>query len=458
MQLLNQLTNKEKDMDTQVKSSLAILGGEKAVKSDFGDTFVWPIVTKEDEDAVLDVLRRRAMSGTDVTKKFEAEFAKWQGTKYALGFNNGTAAIHAAMFGCGVGVGDEIICPSVTYWASALQCFSLGATVVFADIDPKTLCIDPNDIEHRITSRTKAIVVVHYLSHPADMDPIMEIARRHKVKVIEDVSHAHGALYKGRKVGALGDVAAMSCMTGKSFAIGEAGVLATDNLEIYERAIALGHYERFGEQIQTESLKPFIGMPMGGYKYRMHQVSSAMGLVQLKHYDSRCQEIRRGMDYFWKLLEGVPGLKPHRIEYPESNMGGCYAPRGHYCPEELGGLSVTRFAEAVRAEGFERCYPACNSALHLHPLFNTCDVYGHGKPTRIANSSRDLRQPEGSLPVSEGIGARTYTIPWFTHYRPEVIEECANAYRKAAENFKELLPGDAGNPPHLGGWHFFSHG
>jgi dTDP-4-amino-4,6-dideoxygalactose transaminase len=445
-------------MDTQVKSGLALLGGEKAVKSDFGDTFVWPIVTKEDEDAVLEVLRRGGMSGTDVTQKLEAEFARWQGRKYALGFNNGTSSIQAAMFGCGVGVGAEIICPSVTYWASALQCFSLGGTVVFADIDPQTLCIDPKDIEHRITDRTRAIVVVHYLGHPADMDPIMEIARRHNIKVIEDVSHAQGALYKGRKVGTFGDVAAMSCMSGKSFAIGEAGMLATDNLEIYERAISMGHYKRFGEQIQTESLKPFVGLPMGGYKYRMHQLSSAMGLVQLKYYDERCAEIRRGMDYFWELLEGVPGLRPHRPEYPESNMGGYYAPHGHYLPEELDGLSVSRFAEAVRAEGFAGCYAGCNSALHLHPLFNTCDVYGHGKPTRIANSDRDLRQPEGSLPVSEGIGARTYSVPWFNRYNPTVIEECASAFRKAAENYKELLPGDKGNPPHLGGWHFFSHG
>lgn len=439
-------------------SSLAIFGGPKAVKSDPGDMFTWPIITEEDEEAVLEVLRRGAMSGTDVTMQFEKEFAEWQGTKYALGFSSGTAALQGAMFGCKVGVGDEIICPSVTYWASALPCFSLGATVVFAEIDPKTLCIDPNDIEHRITSRTKAIVVVHYLGHPADMDPIMEIARRHGVKVIEDVSHAQGGLYKGRKLGTIGDVAAMSLMSGKSFAIGEAGMLVTDDLEIYERAIALGHYERFGDNIQTESLKPFAGLPMGGYKYRMHQLSSAVGRVQLKYYDARCEEIRKAMNYFWDLLEGVPGLRAHRPPKDSgSNMGGWYAPHGLYCPEELGGLSVTRFAEAVRAEGCPYCSPGCNSPLHLHPLFNTCDVYGHGKPTRIANSDRDLRQPPGSLPVSEGIGKRVYSIPWFKHYRPEIIEEYANAYRKVAENYRELLPGDKGDPPHLGAWHFFRH-
>src|SRR5919202_4824155 len=263
-------------------SKLAALGGPKAVQADSGDMFTWPIVTPEDEAAVLDVLRRGAMSGTDVTRQFEQEYAAWQGATYALGHSTGTAALHAAMYGCGVGVGDEIICPSITYWASCLPAYSLGATVVFAEIDPHTLCLDPNDVEHRITPRTKAIVVVHYLGHPADMDPIVEIAERHGVKVIEDVSHAHGALYKGRKVGTLGDVAAASCMTGKSLAIGEAGMLTTDDREIYERALAFGHYERFGPNaaLETEYLRPLAGLPLGGYKYRMHQMSAAVGRVQ----------------------------------------------------------------------------------------------------------------------------------------------------------------------------------
>lgn len=438
-------------------STLAINGGPKAVQTDPGDIFTWPIVTKEDEDAILDVLHRRAMSGRDVTEQFEKEFAAWQGTEYALGFSSGTGALHGAMYGCKVGVGDEIICPSITYWASCLPCFSLGATVVFAEIDPDTLCLDPNDVEHRITDRTRAIVVVHYVGYPADMDPIMEIAQRHNVKVIEDVSHAHGAVYKGRKVGAIGHVSAMSMMSGKSLATGEAGILATDDLEIYERAIALGHYGRFGQDIQTEDLKPFIGLPLGGYKYRMHQMSAAMARVQLKYYDERNAEILKAMHHFWDLLEGVPGIHAHRPPKDSgSDMGGWYAARGLYRSEELEGLSITRFCEAVRAEGVS-CSPGGNLPLHLHPLLNTCDVYGHGKPTRVANSARDLRQPPGSLPVSESITSRFYSIPWFKHDEPKIIEEYALALRKVVESYKELLADDPGDPANLGGWHFFEH-
>ena len=431
---------------------------QKAVSHESGDMFTWPIITKEDEDAVLDVLRKGTMSGIDVTMQFEKEFAEWQGTRYALGFNNGTAAIHSAMFGCKVGVGDEIISPSVTYWASTLPAFSLGATVVFADIDANTLCIDPGDIEHRITDRTKAIMVVHYLGHPADMDPILEIARRHNLKVIEDVSHAQGGLYKGRKLGSIGDVGAASMMSGKSLVAGEAGMLATDDIEIYERARALGLYERFDSSIQTEELKPYVGLPMGGYKYRMNQLSAALGRIQLKYYDGRCEEIRKAMNYFWDLLEGVPGIRAHRTPGGSgSNMAGWYAPHSLYRSEELGGLSVTRFTEAVRAEGVDCCYPGCNAALHTHSLFQSCDVYGHGKPTRIANANKDVREYDKSLPVSEKIGAMVYSIPWFKHYRPEIIEQYANAFRKAANNYKELLKDDRGNSTDLGVWHFTRH-
>jgi len=430
---------------------LAIFGGEKAIQTDPGDMFTWPIITKEIEEAVLDVLRKGTMSGVEVTKEFEREYAAWHNMKYALGHNTGTAALHGAMFGLGIGKGDQIICPSMTYWASALPVFSLGGTVVFADIDPETLCIDPNDIEHRITERTKAIVVVHYCGHPADMDAIMEIARRRKVKVIEDCSHAHGALYKGKMVGTFGDVSAFSLMSGKSFPCGEAGIMLTNDRRVYERALAFGHYARHNE-ITLEDIRAGSGLPWGGYKYRMMQLASAMARVQLKLYPQRMAEIDKAMNYFWDLLEGVPGIRAHRPPKGSgTTMGGWYAPLGLYHPEELEGLSVSRFCEAVRAEGFNST-PGCNKSLHLHPIFNTIDVYNQGKPTRIANSASDVRQPQGSLPVSETIQERVFSVPWFKHYRPQIIEEYALAFRKVAENYKELLAGDKGNPEDIGGW------
>ena len=427
--------------------SLALLGGSKAVTDSSPDLYHWPIVTGEDEDAVLEVLRRGAMSGIDITVAFEEQFAAWQGCRYALAHNNGTAALHAALFACGVGPGDEVICPSVTYWASATPILGLGGSAVFADIDPVTLCIDPRDIEHRITPRTKAIMVVHYFAHPADMDPILGIAKAHGLKVVEDVSHAQGGLYKGRKLGTLGDVGAMSLMSGKSLAVGEGGMLVTDDRMIWERAAAFGHYERFTpEHVTDPALAHFAGLPIGGVKYRMHQMSSAVGRVQLRHYDRRCEEIRNAMNRFWDLLEGVPGIRAHRVA-PDSNsnMAGWYAAHGHYVPEDLGGLSITRFAQAVRAEG-AACSAGANRALHTHPLFRE----GWPGLAHIAED-RPVRDP-AILPVSDALGARTFFTPWFKHDRPDEIEQVADAYRKVALGYPDLLADDPGNPATIGGW------
>lgn len=432
-------------------SKLAILGGEKAVKSEPKDIFKWPVVTKEMEEGILEVLRTGNMSGTDITKKFERGFADWHGMKYGLGCNTGTAALHCAFYGIGIGKGDEIICPSITYWASCLPVFSLGGTVVFADIDPETLCIDPADIEKRVTKKTKAILVVHYCGRPADMDRIVTVARRYNLKIVEDVSHAHGALYKGRMVGTFGEVSAYSCMSGKSFAIGEAGIMLTNDREVYERGIAFGHYSRHNE-LTIPELKKGADLPWGGYKYRMHQMSSAVGLVQLKKYPSEMAEIDRAMNYFWDSLEGLPGIRAPRPEKGSGDtMGGWYSPLGHYRSDELGGLSVTRFCEAVRAEGVNLA-PGCNIALHKHPLLNVLDVYKDGKPTVISNSVKDIRGFGGSLPVTEGIQSRVFRIPWFKKYYQEIIDEYADAIRKVIENHKELLAEDPGDPENLGSW------
>jgi dTDP-4-amino-4,6-dideoxygalactose transaminase len=426
-------------------NKLALLGGSRVVNSEADDMFNWPIVNQAMENGIVQVLRDGNMSGTDITKKFEQAYAEWIGAKYALAHNSGTAALQCAMYGIGIGVGDEIICPSITYWASCTQALTLGASVVFADIDPNTLCIDPDDIERHITPRTKAIMVVHYLSMPADMDRIMAIAKKHNLKIIEDVSHAHGALYKGQMVGTFGDAAGYSLMSGKSFAIGEGGMLTTNSKEVYERVIIFAHYERDGE-VTDEKLKAGAGLPWGGYKYRMHQMSSVVGLEQVKKYPGEMAEIDQAMNYFWDLLEDVPGLGSHRPSKDSgTTKGGWYASHGIYKKNELGGLSLQRFCDAVQAEGVSVCYPGCNAALHTHPLFSSVDVYGSGMATNRAGYS-------GELPVAESIQSRVFNIPWFKHYRPEIIAEYAAAYRKVAENYRDLLPGDTQPDELKGKW------
>jgi len=427
---------------------LAVHGGPKAVTKDPGDLFRWPIITPEDEEAVLSVLRAGDMSGTEITKQFEKEFTAWLGTPYALACCNGTAALQAAFWACGIGAGDEIICPSVTYWASAAPALMLGAAVNFADIDPETLCLDPADIEARIGPRTRAIVAVHYVGHPCDMDRILPLAKRHGLRVIEDASHAHGSRYRGRMAGTLGDIACFSMMSGKGFPVGEGGMIATADRELYERCVAFGHYERTGQPsrynpadgaITSSDLKMYAGLPLGAAKHRLNQTCSAMGRVQLKYFDARMREIQNAMNRFWDGLEGVPGLRAHRPPRGSgSTMGAWYAASGLYQAEELGGLPLSRFCEAVRAEGVSFCGAGANDPLHLHPLFHTADIFHQGRPTMIAFGQRDVRQGPGSLRVAERVHDFVHWVPWFKHDRPELIREYVNAYRKVAEHAHEL--------------------
>jgi dTDP-4-amino-4,6-dideoxygalactose transaminase len=240
-------------------------------------------------------------------------------------------------------------------------------------------------------------------------------------------------------------------MSNKSLVAGEAGMLTTDEKEIFERAIAWGHYERFRDKIESEALKPYRDLPLGGYKYRMNQLSAAVGRVQLKYYDERCLEISKAMNYFWDLMETVPGIKAHRPPRNSgSKMGGWYNAMGLYYPEELGGLSITAYANALRNEGVE-VSPGFNKPLHLHPLLQSCDVYGHGKPTVVAFSDQHAMRIQ-SLPISESIHERCMRVPNFKKYNPEVIQEYVEAFKKVSGDYNYHLKSDQGNPPNAGKW------
>ena len=431
---------------------LAIYGGTPVIPEKPKALFAWPILTDEDRAAAMDIIENNRFSGIDITEKFEAEFAEWQGRRHAVAYCNGTAALSAAMFAIGLGRGDEIICTTKTYWASISQAINFGASAVFCNID-EMLSMDPDDLERCITPRTKAIMVVHYVSYPCDMDRIMAIAKKHGLLVIEDVSHAQGGLYKGRKLGTFGDIAAMSMMSGKSFAAGELGMVVTDDQRLYERALAFGHYDRNNGDYITESeeLFPYYHIALGGIKGRVNQLCAALARGQLKYYDERTEEIRRAMNYFWDLLEGLPGIRPIRVdESTGSTMGGWYCPHGRYYPEELGGLSVARFCEAVRAEGYTSCWDGGNYCLHTHPFFESFDLNHGGVPSRIAFADRDVRESDVLCAPSES--KLCFSVPWFKHFDKEWIERYAYAFRKVIENHAALLEADQ-RTDQGGRWH-----
>ena len=421
---------------------LALYGGTPVIQKEElpENLFHWPIVNDAMRKAQADVLETGNMSGTDISRKFEEKFAEWHGCKYALAHCNGTASLLAAMYGVGLGPGDEVICPSITYWASCTAAMGLGATVVFCDINEKDLQIDPASFEAHITPRTKAVVVVHYMAHPADMDAIMAIARKHGIKVIEDVSHAQGGHYKGKMLGTFGDVAGMSLMSGKSFAIGEGGMLLTNDLEIYRRAVRFGHYDRISQVYSPEEFKATNVIPFGGHKFRMHQVSAAIGLEQLKKYEDEIAVIDKAMKYFWNGVKDVKGIRMIYPEDPGSDKSGWYASRFGYDPEAFDGVDNITFSKALdkEAPGFTAC---CNFPLHKSSVYYSVDIFGHGSPTAslYLPPGTDPEKLTGELPVASTINSRLLGEPPFKHFYPELLDRYIEAVHKVAENYKELL-------------------
>ncbi len=435
---------------------LAILGGKPVIDegADFTHLFKWPIITKEDEDAALEVIRAGKFSATDISMKLEEEFAHWIGTKHALTFCNGTQALAAAMFAIGLGAGDEIICTTKTYWASITPALIFGATPVFCNID-ENLSMDVDDIERCITPKTKAIMAVHYCAYPCKMDRIMEIAKKYNLMVIEDVSHAQGGKYKGKKLGTFGHIAAMSMMSEKSLAVGECGMLCTDDTKLYQRAMAYGHYERNNEKfIQNNAeLEPFFGLPLGGVKARLNQVSAAIGRVQLKYYDERCAEIDKAMNYFWDLVEEIPGIRAIRPEKNSgSTMGGWYACKGKFDTETFHGLSAMKFCEAVRAEMRDKAntWSGANFCLHTHNLFKKFDFRNAGKPSTI--EYMDAVEYYGDKACEKSLMDNSFSAPWFKHFDKEAIELIAACFKKVAENHMQLVEAGIDEKTQGGRW------
>ncbi|MEI6502553.1 MAG: DegT/DnrJ/EryC1/StrS family aminotransferase [Armatimonadota bacterium] len=419
-----------------MSDKLALHGGEAAVTKQSPDIGLWPTLSDEDEQAVLNVLRSRNMSGTDLTFELEKEYAAWEGSEFALACNNGTSAIHCAMYGLGIGRGDEVITPTWTFWATHTQLLNLGATPVFCDLEFKTLCADPVDIERRLTDKTKAIIVVHMGGYSANMDAIMDVANRHGLGVLEDYSHSHASTWKGKKVGSIGHVGAASIMSEKPLATGEGGMMNTNDRDLYERAIMFGHGDH-QSLVTNEQYKRYAPLPWGGYKYRMHQMTSAMARVQLRHYDEYRAPGVKAMERFFSQVCAVPGVNGNfPLGDPDRTTGASYWQMLILDEEITSRVPNAVLAEAIRAEGA----PASAGGYfchHLHPFWNECDVYGDGKPTRIA-FSRDVRQGPGDCPVAESIVQHLIQVPRMTQYDEAYLDQIAAAYVKVLSNLDQL--------------------
>lgn len=226
--------------------------------------------------------------------RFEERFANFCGSQYAVACNNGTSALHLALLAAKIQPGDEVIVPTLTYVAAANAVRYCNATPVFVDSEPLTMNLDPAALGAKITPRTKAIIAVHLYGHPADMDPILEIARRHGLLVIEDAAEAHGALYRERMVGAIGDMAVFSFFGNKIITTGEGGMLTTNDAEIEKHVRLLR-----GQGMDPEKRYWF---PAVGYNYRMTNIQAALGLAQLENVGTHLGKRRKVAEWYQQYL------------------------------------------------------------------------------------------------------------------------------------------------------------
>jgi perosamine synthetase len=259
-----------------------------------------PDIGDAELEAVRAVIERRWLTQGPEVRAFEAAFARFCRVEHAVATNTGTGALHVALLALEIGSGDEVITTPLSCIASANPILFQGASPVFADIDRDTYNLDPADVEKRITPRTKAILPVHLFGHPADMDPLLEMAERHRLPVIEDASQAAGAEYKGRRVGGLGTVAAFSLYANKIVTAGEGGMLTTPDARLAERMIAI---RNFGQPAGRHFLHPFLG---GNYK--MSDLHAAIGRVQLDRVERFIEQRRRNVVELGRALAPLRGL------------------------------------------------------------------------------------------------------------------------------------------------------
>lgn len=244
-------------------------------------------IEQDDIQAVVDVLKSDFLTTGPKIAEFEQTVADYVGAKYAVAISNGTSALHAACFAAGIGPGDEVITTPLTFAASANCVLYCGGTPVFADVDPKTYNIDPEDIRRKITDRTKAIIAVHLAGQPCDMDAIHSIAHEHGLIVIEDGAHALGSVYKGKKVGSLSDMTTFSFHPVKPITTGEGGMIVTDNEDFYKKMILFrSHGITRDDSMMTRNDGPWFYQQFDlGYNYRITDIQCALGCSQMKKLD-----------------------------------------------------------------------------------------------------------------------------------------------------------------------------
>jgi perosamine synthetase len=336
-----------------------------------------PVFAGNEKKYVNECLDTVRISAGRFIPLFEETFAKFCNVPYAVSCNNGTSALHLALVALGVCAGDEVIVPTLTYVATANSVRYCNATPVFVDSDPRTMNIDPARIAQRITSRTKGIIVVHLYGHPCDMDPIAALARKHNLFVLEDAAEAHGALYRGARVGGLGDAATFSFFGNKIVTTGEGGMVTTRDADLAASMRLLR-----GQGVDPNRRYWF---PIVGHNFRMTNIEAAIGLAQMEDVEFHLENRLKVAGWYQKHLAGLTNWITLPTEEPwVRHAFWIYT----VLLNSSNGIGRDGLMEALATKGIETrpvFYP-----MHVLPPY---------------------REPEGTYPVAEDLGRRGISLP-----------------------------------------------
>ena len=364
---------------------------------------VEPVITDEDVEAVVEVLRSGMIAGgTSVVREFETEFAHRVGASYGVAVANGTLALVAMLRAAGIGEGDEVIVPCFTFIATANAVLAVGAKPVFADIELDTYTVDPEDVEEKITSNTRAIIAVHLYGHPADMKALSEIAEDYKILLLEDAAQAHGARAPEGPVGGLGDAAAFSFYATKNITTGEGGMVTTNDEAIAYRLRLLVNHGQLEKYLHVDY----------GLNYRLSAINAALGLSQLRRLDELNNARRRNAALLTRGLRGLGLITPvERTGY--FHVYHQYVVR---VVEERTGVTRDQLAARLREKGVE-------TAIHYpRPVVDQPFYRGLGYP-----SSRVL------CPNSYEASREVLSLPVHPRLTGEDIDYVVEAVREAIE-------------------------
>jgi len=407
-----------------VKEELAVNGGKPVINDKISKRLTKrnQTITDKDIEAVVNYLKNEPLSiqSGGVMEEFEQKFAEYIGCRHAVSTHNGTSALMAALFACGIGPGDEVIIPTYAFHGIAIAVLLSGAKVIFCDVDPHTLTIDPLDVERKITESTKAIIGLHVWGNPYNIDMLREICNRYGLILISDASHALGAEFGGKRVGSLEDISIFSLGFSKLINAGELGIAVTNNIDYYDRMLLYGHVNRVPKALYTKKYKKYPNSI--GPKIRPHVLALVLALRQLQRYEQKKLLNIKTNRTICEHICDIPGFLP-QATLPKSNRVYSrlilIADKDYWTE-----IKPYLLLKALKAEGL----PIIPN--EYDPLLDDSKLWEW--PSYKNRVIRSLN------PQAHSVNPWIVTLPSFLHLSENEIKAIRNAFEKISQNREKL--------------------